>query len=192
MLTEQIPLTLSPQFRDHAVLQRERPLSIRGCTAPYRIVHGTIGTSTAAARSDENGRFTLRFPPQPGSTKPQTLTVKEMRSGKRVTSENLLFGEVWLAGGQSNMELPLRELPERLAEAQALLKSNPEIRMLNVGKCAETGGRNEITGLWSCPAPETIGNWSAVAFFFAAKLSAELNVPVGIISSNWGATNLEA
>lgn len=98
MLREQIPLTLSPQFRDHAVLQRERPLSIRGRTAPYRIVHGTIGTTTVAARSDENGRFTLRFPPQPGSTKPQTLTVKEMRSGKRVTSENLLFGEVWLAG----------------------------------------------------------------------------------------------
>ncbi len=192
MLTEQIPLTLSPQFRDHAVLQRERPLSIRGCTAPYRIVHGTIGTSTAAARSDENGRFTLRFPPQPGSTLPQTLTVKEMRSGKTVTAENLLFGEVWLAGGQSNMELPLRELPERLAEAQALLKSTPKIRMLNVGKCAETGGRDEITGSWSIPTPETIGNWSAVGFFFAAKLSAELNVPVGIISSNWGATNLEA
>lgn len=192
MLTEQIPLTLSTQFRNHAVLQRERPLSIRGCTAPYRIVHGTIGTSTAAARSDESGRFTLRFPPQPGSTLPQTLTVKEMRSGKTVTAENLLFGEVWLAGGQSNMELPLRELPERLAEAQALLKSTPKIRMLNVGKCAETGGRDEITGSWSIPTPETIGNWSAVGFFFAAKLSAELNVPVGIISSNWGATNLEA
>lgn len=192
MLTEQIPLTLSTQFRNHAVLQRERPLSIRGCTAPYRIVHGTIGTSTAAARSDESGRFTLRFPPQPGSTLPQTLTVKEMRSGKTVTAENLLFGEVWLAGGQSNMELPLRELPERLAEAQAQLKSTPKIRMLNVGKCAETGGRDEITGSWSIPTPETIGNWSAVGFFFAAKLSAELNVPVGIISSNWGATNLEA
>lgn len=192
MLREQIPLTLSTQFRNHAVLQRERPLSIRGCTAPYRIVHGTIGTSTAAARSDESGRFTLRFPPQPGSTLPQTLTVKEMRSGKTVTAENLLFGEVWLAGGQSNMELPLRELPERLAEAQALLKSTPKIRMLNVGKCAETGGRDEITGSWSIPTPETIGNWSAVGFFFAAKLSAELNVPVGIISSNWGATNLEA
>lgn len=192
MLTEQIPLTLSTQFRNHAVLQRERPLSIRGCTAPYRIVHGTIGTSTAAARSDESGRFTLRFPPQPGSTLPQTLTVKEMRSGKTVTAKNLLFGEVWLAGGQSNMELPLRELPERLAEAQAQLKSTPKIRMLNVGKCAETGGRDEITGSWSIPTPETIGNWSAVGFFFAAKLSAELNVPVGIISSNWGATNLEA
>ena len=92
MFTEQIPLTLSPQFRDHAVLQRECPLAIRGRTAPYRIVHGTIGTITVAARSDENGRFTLRFPPQPGSAKPQTLTVKEMRSGKTVTSENLLFG----------------------------------------------------------------------------------------------------
>ncbi len=192
MFTAQIPLTLSPLFRDHAILQRERPLSIRGRTAPFRIVHGTIGTTTIAARSDENGRFTLRFPPQPGSTEPQTLTVKEMHSGQTVTAGNLLFGELWLAGGQSNMELPLRELPERLAEAQDLLKSNPKIHMLNVGKCAETGGRDEITGSWSIPTPETIGNWSAVGFFFAAKLSAELNVPVGIISSNWGATNLEA
>ena len=61
MLREQIPLTLSPQFRDHAVLQRERPLSIRGRTAPYRIVHGTIGTTTVAARSDENGTVSFSF-----------------------------------------------------------------------------------------------------------------------------------
>ncbi len=110
--------------------------------------------------------------------------------------ENVLLGEVWLASGQSNMDMTLNGYPpnELVAGAQeAIEESNyPEIRMFTVEKNVSLDEMDDVSGSWDVSSPENSEKFSAVAYFFARKLHRDLAVPVGIIHSSWGGTPAEA
>lgn len=139
----------------------------------------------------------VELPPQEAGG-PYTLIVESDGAQRRV--EDVLIGEVWLASGQSNMEMPL--LP-RLAgwspndsvegAAEAVRTANyPQLRLLTVARAVALTPQDTFGGYWQVASPQTVATFSAVAYFFGRRLHEVLGVPVGIILSSWGGTSAEA
>ena len=113
-------------------------------------------------------------------------------AGDTVVFDNILSGEVWFAAGQSNMEMLLKELDDLPGETD--LPGNNEIRFFSVPRQISFSPQQNPPrgGKWQVVTPQTAGQVSAVAYYFAEKLNEALNVPVGIIISAWGGTPAEA
>jgi sialate O-acetylesterase len=185
-------LVLPSIFSDELVLQRGRTNPIWGWDVPGRQVALTVyGPSSAPLASAttvvaSNGSFCFACPELPAGG-PYRLHFQG--SGERVV-DRVLVGEVWLASGQSNMEWKVsqsNDAPREIATAMW-----PGIRMFNVAH--QTGRQPErtVAGQWRSCEPNTVDDFSAVAYFFARELYRELNVPIGIINASWGGTPVEA
>jgi sialate O-acetylesterase len=104
--------------------------------------------------------------------------------------KNVLVGEVWICGGQSNMEFPV-SMSANAKEAVASSK-NPMLRLFTVAHRTASSPRHSVNGTWKESGPETVGNFTAVGYFFGRDLQKALGVPVGLIQSCWGGTLCEA
>jgi len=177
-------MKLSALFSDHAVFQRGIPMPVWGWTKPMAQVRARLGDSEAATLSAPDGRFLLRLPPRQAGG-PYELTVTA--DGQSVTVKDVCVGEVWLASGQSNMQLALSSCGAEGERAIAASAASG-VRMFTVpNERAKLGGQPDADGAWQIAAPETTGAFSAVAFHFAARLREALEAPVGIINaSRWG------
>ncbi len=184
-------LKLSKLFGDHAVLQRNRTIVVWGWCDPFTMVKGRLGTASAAARSGGDGRFTLRFPALPAGG-PVKLTVEAKETGETVTSSDLLIGEVWVASGQSNMQLCAGDVPSLIETVRRETTPATLLRMFTVRRSAQIAPPLDADGEWQLHLPENVDAWSAVGLFFGRKLFQELHVPVGVIASSWGGTIAEA
>ncbi|MEE2680873.1 MAG: sialate O-acetylesterase [Planctomycetota bacterium] len=107
----------------------------------------------------------------------------------RVMISDILVGEVWICGGQSNMEWPINQSDGDGRSKQEM--TNARIRLINVPRRASARPQEDIDAGWERCTPERIGSWTAVGYFFADRLNRELQVPIGLISSNWGGTRIE-
>ena len=193
-------------LRSHMVLQRDTEVKIWGWADAGEAVEvaGDWKDSTAktTADSDGNWQVTLHTGPAGG---PHKIAI----SGKNsITLNDILFGEVWLASGQSNMEMPLvkvsgaytgiKNSAEEVANADY-----PQIRLFQAGNFSSKEPLDDVeSGItmygippaqcqWQACTPETIPHFSSTAYFFARKLHKELDVPIGIIDSSWGGTSAE-
>jgi sialate O-acetylesterase len=130
-----------------------------------------------------------------GSKEPQTIRIKS--PGSDIFLENILFGEVWLCSGQSNMEIPVSGFTGQpvFGAQQAITKgSNKNLRLFTVALQASTEPEVELdkyTG-WQAASPESVKEFSAVAYFFGQQLQDILDVPVGLIHTSWGGSLVEA
>ena len=181
-------LKLSGLFSEGAVLQRDRSIPVWGWSAPHAIVDGRLGGVPARTRAGSDGRFLLRFPPRSAGG-PHVLTVSA--DGETVEVTDLLVGEVWVAGGQSNMEFRLRDIPEKLEHARKMASSLRQVRMITIPHRLSLTPAADVQASWQVATSDGVDDWSAVGFYFAERMHRELGVPVGIISSNWGGTIAE-
>lgn len=129
------------------------------------------------------------------SKAPQTIIIKSKISN--ITLENVLFGEVWLCSGQSNMQMPVNGNigQPTFGAAMAIAKSNnPNLRLFTVGRLGAKTPLNNLEKFtaWEQASPETVAGFSAVAYFFGQQLQEILNVPVGIIHTSWGSSPVQA
>jgi sialate O-acetylesterase len=178
-------VTLPRIFSDNMVLQQGTTVPIWGW--------GQDGTSVTVKFRDQtvsalvvHGKWSvLLHNLKPGG--PDTLSVI---AGNRREFKNVLVGEVWLAGGQSNMEFPLRRSFEAAADLAA--SANPSIRLIRVPQARRDAPTNDIGSDWSECNPETAADISAVAYYCVRDLQADLRMPVGLIESDWGGTPAEA
>lgn len=177
---------LHPLFSENAVLQRDRPVPVWGWTRPKTAVAVQFDAKKQTAVAGPDGRWTVSIPPHAAGG-PHTLKVTGAGPGESAARQNLLFGDVWLCGGQSNMAYDLHGAnnPEREIAAA----NYPGIRLLNVS--------NAITGAplssfenagWQICSPQTVETFSAVGYFFGRKLHGDLKVPIGLINSSWSGT----
>ncbi len=177
----------APIFSDHMILSRRKEIRIFGTAADGTTVTGTLAGNTVSTKAHD-GRFQLLFPPMEAAVD-HTLTLSDGETSYTFT--DVAIGDVFLAGGQSNMELELRNADE----GQALVASHndPLLRSFYVPKMphlSEDFLANERShSCWKRCQPGEIPEVSAVAYFFALKVRAEQNVPVGIIGCNWGGTS---
>ena len=193
----QSPLVLTPLFGDHAVVQRSMPIRVPGRATPGRIVKGFIlrpgqnlqsAEVTAEITADKNGRFRLEFPPRAESTTPISITVDAGPDGTRTISD-VLVGEVWLAGGQSNMEWTVNASANPELEREALV--DPMIRVLKAPHVTAADRRDTFPAEWRVATKEATGEFTAVGAFFAREIKKVLNIPIGILDINWGGTRAE-
>ncbi len=189
-------LILSNLFSDHAVFQQGVPVPVWGWSDKNVFVdltladgNGTVIAACVGRSSADTGKFSTFFPALPAGG-PYSLTAA-VRGGETLSFEDIYIGEVWLAGGQSNMEMPLAGFQTPLLYRDKLEFHAP-VRMLTVQREMNCMVRENVDSVWTLPEGEELEKWSAAGAYFAAALSRELKVAVGIISVNWGGTIAQA
>lgn len=178
-------LKLAPVFSNHMVLQRGKRIAFWGETSHKSVTLSMNGKSIRALV--EKGTFKAEFPPMPEGG-PYTLTVQA--DEEKLFFEDIMLGEVWFAGGQSNMELELQNSFEGEKELEQCAEEM--VRYYYVPKksyVSEELLAAEAASTWECASKEASAKWSAVAYYFAKELSGKLGVTVGIIGCNWGGTS---
>ena len=190
--THKHPLKLNPLFSNQMVLQQEKNVVIWGEYAPNSsvTVKGSWG-EISSGMSDNNGSWEVLIP-TPKAGGPFELEIITKTTTKKIT--DVMIGEVWLASGQSNMEMDFDYCCNTTDNSEIELSSAnyPEIRMLNITNQISSLPTNNFEGNWEKAIGENITNFSAVGYFFAKKLHKKLNIPIGIIHSSWGGTDIEA
>jgi sialate O-acetylesterase len=174
-------------FSSHMVLQQGQKNKVWGTAAANATVTVTIDKQQHAVTADGQGNWQALLDPLP-SGGPYTLMVRE---GNEIRIDDVLVGEVWICSGQSNMQWSVNVSNDPDLERAAA--KFPKIRMINfpqVGRQEPIWSHDERT--WQVCAPETVGGWSAVGYFFARQLHQTLDVPVGMINNAWGGSACEA
>lgn len=142
------------------------------------------------ARANKDGRWSVWLNPLTVSAKSGTMTIGSAREKRRLTLANILVGEVWLCSGQSNMQCAVADSLN--PEEEILAANYPNIRLFTVPCTADVNPGPDIAGAWKCCSPETVGAFSAVAYFFGREIHRKTGVPVGLINASWGGTYAEA
>lgn len=175
-------------FGSHMVLQRQQPVVVWGRGAEGDRVTVTLGSDSAAAQV-RAGQWQVSLPAREAETG-LTMHIQSEKTAEALTFTDVSVGEVWLAGGQSNMEFPFKydiEEPDIAPGA-----NDPQLRFFDYPEVSYPGhyesGRFEDYGFWRSCTPEDVLWFSAVGYYFAAKLRQALGVPVGVIGCNWGGT----
>jgi sialate O-acetylesterase len=181
---------VSPMFGDNMVLQRDKPNRIWGWTGPRREVRVEIAGRTATAVAGDDGRWEAQFQP-PAAGGPYTIRVSGPRT---VEIREVLVGDVWLCGGQSNMALGLSASRDGPDEAKAA--DHPEMRLYRVDQHPSYSRTDSPQGAWQVCTPATageggFGGFSAVAYFFGRSLQEHLHIPIGLIQDCVGGTPAE-
>jgi sialate O-acetylesterase len=178
-------------FGDHMVLQQEMTVPIWGTGLAGEKVTVTAGDHTGSAVADASGRWRVDLKPFPARATPLTLTVA---GSNTLTFQDVLIGEVWVASGQSNMEVPVNWMADA---AQVCAQStDPQLRVFyvehNPFQATSLSPRDDLVGQWKICTPDVCNNFSGVAYFFGRDLRAHLKRPVGIIGSYVGGTPANA
>lgn len=188
-------LRLASLFGDHMVLPAAGEVVVRGSASPATevCVRGSWGSvATATSGRDGSFRCTLATPPLRGG--PHEFTVS--CGGQQLTVHDVLAGDVWLASGQSNMEMPLGNKHWSggvHANADAIAAATlPGLRVFTVRQQAAERPADAVDGQWIVCSPANAGEISAAAFFFARELLREGVSPIGLVVSSWGGTVAEA
>lgn len=171
-------------FADHAVLQRDKPIPVWGRATPGEKLTVSFGGASHSATTDEQGRWQVVLKPRPASAKPEDLVMQG--EGAPVVVKDVLVGEVWLASGQSNMDMSVNSCNDSAVEIAAA--SFPQIRFFKLPQVSALQPKDTVTGSWKVCSPSTVGAFSGVGYFFARDLHQKLGVPVGVVQSAWGGT----
>lgn len=185
-------VSLFPLFQSGMVIQRDKPIRIWGNAPVGSIVTVTLNTFCVATTTDNNGSFCVTLPSMQAA-KDCTLTVScNVEGTQPVVLSDICIGDVWLAGGQSNMEFFLRY--EKDWDTVKNYEVNPLIRVYNVPQTAFEGHRKPYPGYgrWMQSDDPEFETFSAPGYSFARTIQPEINVPIGIIGCNWGGTTATA
>ena len=176
------------------VLQRNTNVNLWGTAEANKKVTITASWTKDkfSVKADKDGKWSTTIPTADAGG-PYTLTFDD---GEKTELTNILLGEVWIAGGQSNMEMPvggymyqpIDGVETDIAEAYEY----PNIRMFTVPRCVSDTPKEDCDTIWRTSNPMTVRTFSAIAYLFAKELNKMLDVPVGIVTANWGGTIIEA
>ena len=179
---------IHPLFTDHMVFPRDRAAPVWGWTTPNAQVQATLATAHASTVADADGRWQLALGPlQAGG--PYELVVE---GPQRKVCSNIMVGDVWLFCGQSNMEYGVASA-EGAGDELARAGSEKNLRLLNLGHrfsgrpCVVPAG---AAASWQVPNAGSVAGFSAVAWYTARRLAAELTVPIGAVACAWSGSNI--
>ena len=184
----EVPFTTSLLFSDGAVLQRDVTVPVWGTASPGTRVSVTLNNLAFEARAGSDGSWRTALDAQAAGG-PHTLTISTADTVHR--AQDIWFGDVWIASGQSNMEWTVRASADADNEI-----SNASDGLLRHYKVPRTWSyAPELTlagGQWEATDSTTAGSFSAVGYYFARELRAATDVPIGILNTSWGGSRIEA
>jgi len=173
-------------FSDHMVLAKSAKVPVWGKADPGEAVAVTLGKQTVRTKAGADGKWRVDLDLKNSPAGPFEMTVQ----GKnKIAIADVVVGEVWLAGGQSNMELTMKRLVKSAEEVAR--SANPMLRQFEVQKRPASEPMEECEGFWSVAGPGTTPDLGAVGYYFGKALQRELKVPVGIIKDCWGGTAVQ-
>ncbi len=176
----------NPLFSDNAVLQQHTKVPVWGTANDGQEITVAIQGKSAETKA-ANGRWQVALENlEPGG--PFELTISS--GEEKVVIHNVLVGEVWVASGQSNMQWAVKQSAD--PEHTIAESANPKLRLLTVPRQATDSPLDVADVKWDECGPETIGDFSAVAYFFGRELQSKLGVPLGLINTSYGGTPAEA
>jgi len=176
-------------FCDNMVLQRERTIPVWGWAGANEKVTVKLNNQSKTIKANKEGKWRIDLPAE-NAGGPYTLTV----SGKNTLSiSNILIGDVWVCSGQSNMEMKIGKWGFINNYQQEIAAANyPDIRQFIVPHITATSPQDDIKeGEWLVCSPNNAAQFSATAYFFARELQQKTGVPIGLVNTSWGGTNVE-
>ena len=177
-------------FSNDMVLQRNQPCLIYGEAAPDTEIDVTLAGKKLKCRSDVSGYWEVSFSPM-SEGGPHQLSIKT--ATKEFNYKNILFGDVWLASGQSNMEYKMSQNVLHMGEELKAAAEYSEIRQVSLPNLPESKPKKNLPDCeWKVSNSEHTKEFSAVAYFFAKKVYNETKVPIGIINATWGGSTIES
>ena len=186
-------------FTDNGVFQRDKPICVWGWADPKEEVTVTFNGSSVTTSACDDGNWKVELPAQGASFEGKELVIKGKNT---LTFSNLLVGEVWICSGQSNMEMPLNSWGQkiqgtdnpRLACTEEELNGDYSYIRFNRAQHVGTDEpqKDFPTAGWKVCKDGVQKDCTAAGFHFAVRLNRELNVPVGLIDSNWGGSNINS
>ena len=181
-------LGLARLFGDGLVLQRDASIPVWGWAAPGSDV--TVGLTGRRERTtaDGAGAWRVTFPAMAAGG-PHTLTVQS--GEQRIALADVMIGDVWVASGQSNMEMTVAAAND--AEREIAAAADPLLRQFKVPLTWSWQPEDDLAGgSWAAADPAHVGGFTAVGYFFARALREVLDVPIGIVNTTWGGSAIEA
>ncbi|MFA6438186.1 MAG: sialate O-acetylesterase [Bacteriovoracaceae bacterium] len=184
-------LIVAPLFQDNMVLQQKSAVAFWGKGSPgtHISIKASWGKNAFATVLPDSSWMTKLNTPKAGG--PFMVIISDGTSQQEL--RNVLTGEVWICSGQSNMDMPVEGWPVADSTANGLQQAYyPNIRIFNVPRALAADPQFNCNGRWQECSPKTVGQFSAVGYFFGKKLHQELKVPIGLIQASWGGTPVEA
>lgn len=187
-------IQMGPLFSDDMILQRESQVPIWGLASPNEkvTVLSSWNNKTTSTTADNNGNWNVKIEtPQAGG--PYQLNIST--SNSVLNYSNVLIGEVWIASGQSNMQMALFGGGKEpvLGSIDMIAQSkNSSIRLFTVKLSSSETPIKQLKGQWLVSSPANSSGFSAVAYSFANYLNKVLDIPIGIINTSWGGSPAEA
>ncbi|MCI4589509.1 9-O-acetylesterase [Sphingobium sp. BYY-5] len=176
-----------PMFGDHAVIQRDHPVTITGRTASHEVIAITLGSETREVRADKDGRFKAGFAPI-GAT--GAIALNARAASGSITAQDVVVGDVFLCSGQSNMELEVRNAQD--AATQIRLSADDQLRLMLVPRAVADEPLRDFreAPTWRKAGPDSVADFSAACFYMARELRKTAKVPIGAIASSWGGSRI--
>jgi sialate O-acetylesterase len=174
---------------DHMVIQQGQPVNVWGWAAKNEQVTVRLaGVERKVRASAADGKWQVVFDPLKAGGSVLELTVRGEK-GPEVAVKDILVGEVWLCSGQSNMEWAMEWLAYSTPEI--MKADHPGLRLFQVPKHTSDRPKDDVEAKWAVSSPASVRAFSAVAYFYGLALNEKLGVPVGVIESAWGGTDIE-
>ena len=185
-VTVNATISLPVIFQSNMVLQRDKEVAIWGFGNPGEKVVIDFNGQVYMAITGKNRNWSITLPSQ-GSGGPYAITVRGVSNS--IELKNILFGDIWICGGQSNMEYTIYEMGYSPEDTAAI---SSEIRIFTASINMDYVPRNDLSGgNWKVASAGSIKSFSAIAYFFGKFLHDSLNIPIGLISDNLGSTAIE-
>jgi sialate O-acetylesterase len=190
-------------FDDNMVLQREKPVRVWGIAAPKEKVKIEFGEQVKSAIANQQGQWYVYLDPMPANAQPGEMKVSGKASSVLFT--NVLVGDVWILGGQSNMEFDLFRIFH--GDAEVLSANFPNIRLMTIPSSANLKPKRDFErineydswyerydkkGYWFVCSPKTVPTFSGLGYIFGRRLYMASQVPIGLIDVSMGGTTVEA
>lgn len=182
-------IKLPKLISDGMILQRDTKVKIWGWASPKEKIQLDFNHKTYKAETNAEGKWTIVLPSQKAGG-PYEMTLK---GNNTIVLKNILFGDVWVCSGQSNMELPMDRLKDKYKEVIAKAE-NPNIRQFLVPDQYYFANEKEdfTSGEWVSANPTSILQFSGVAYFFALEIYEKYKIPIGLINSALGGSPAES
>jgi sialate O-acetylesterase len=197
-------LCVNNLFQSNMVIQRDKAVRVWGWAAAGEQVTVSFAGQSQKVKADKDRLWQVELTAMKASSTPQNMMVKG--ASKTLTFENILIGDVWILGGQSNMEFPIGRIEGGKTEVHSANFNN--IRHMTMPrKSSQTyqksfsitqkwdkGRKSHVRdhGYWQVCSPETIGNLSGIGYIFARRIHMAAQVPIGVIDTSVGGSTLES
>lgn len=184
-------VTLPKIFNDNMVLQRDKKIVVWGWAEPKEKITVMLKEQVKSVKAGKDGKWKIELKPETAGG-PYTLTIK---GNNTLVLNDVMVGDVWICSGQSNMEMQVAANWGYVNnyEQEVAAANYPNIRHFTVPRKVASQPKDDLSdGEWQVCTPANAGGFSAVAYFFARELNTQLDIPIGLINTSWGGTQVES